>query len=383
MKLKPLALTVAVLAVLSAIVFVLNRPPAPAAQDPRAGQPVLAAAAVEKAAQVRITDQGKTVTLARQADGKWLVSSYYDLPADLSKLARLIDDLAGAKVQRLVARTPERLARLELKGTAIAFLDSASNPLWKLSLGKDAEAGGRFAKFDDETKGYLTNLATYLDAESRNWADSLLLDIKANDIASVELGFPKGDPVVATREKAEAAWTAQKAPAGQRLKDDRIVSLLSSLTSLRFQESADLADAGAEAARKNFRTIKLTTFDHKTFTIHLGRKPEEKIVKPAAEPKPNTVPKPAAAAEPAKPDEPKADTIPAGPVYAFIAASDPAAPVNALMKKRAFQTFEWAFTGLPEKADELFEPIPAPAKPSAEPPEGKAAGKQAPAPAKG
>jgi hypothetical protein len=46
--------------------------------------------------------------------------------------------------------------------------------------------------------------------------------------------------------------------------------------------------------------------------------------------------------------------------------------VNALMVKRAFQIAEYTFTGLPQKADELFEaapPAPAPATtaPAAEP----------------
>ena len=41
--------------------------------------------------------------------------------------------------------------------------------------------------------------------------------------------------------------------------------------------------------------------------------------------------------------------------------SDAAAPVNAAMAKRAYQISDYTFTGLPQKADELFEPAPAPA----------------------
>jgi hypothetical protein len=37
-----------------------------------------------------------------------------------------------------------------------------------------------------------------------------------------------------------------------------------------------------------------------------------------------------------------------------------AAPVNTLMAKRAFQMADYTFTGLPQKAEELFEPVPAP-----------------------
>ena len=69
-----------------------------------------------------------------------------------------------------------------------------------------------------------------------------------------------------------------------------------------------------------------------------------------------------------KPLAPEFETIPAGPVFAFVAHSDVSAPVNGLMTKRAFQIAEYTFTGLPQKSDELFEaapPPPAPATPAA------------------
>ena len=404
MKLQTLVLTIAVLAVVSALVFFAQRPRKPADLDPRTGQPVFDVKVLEKAARIRLIDQGKTVLLAKQPDGRWVVSSYYELPADFAKLGRFLDDLSSAKIQRLVTRTPERLARLEFKDTSVAFLDTADLAIWKLTLGKDAEGGGRFVRFNDEQKGYLGNLSTYLDSDAKNWADSLLISLKADDLSGVEIAFAGSDPVVATRAKKEDAWTGEKVPAGQRIKGDRITSLLGSFASLRFQDTSDLTDAKAEAARGNSRTVKFTTFDHKTITVQLGRKPEEKkpeagsqkpevggqlaAAKPAGEggkagtaswdsnpnPEPtlSTVasakvetlnPEPAAAPaapSPAKPEEPKAETIPAGPVYAFITDSDAAAPVNGLMKKRAYQVLDWTFTSLPQKPDELFEPLPPP-----------------------
>lgn len=405
MKLQTLVLTIAVLAVLSALAFFAQRPRKHPDLDPRTGQEVFDVKVLEKAARIRLTDQGKTVLLAKQPDGRWVVSSYYELPADFAKLGRFLDDLSSAKIQRLVTRTPERLARLEFKDTSIAFLDTADKAIWKLMLGKDAEGGGRFVRFDDEQRGYLANLSTYLDSDAKNWADSLLISVKPDELSGIEITFASGESVVATRAKKEAPWTAEKAPAGQRIKGDRITSLLTSFASLRFQDTSDLTDANAEAARKNSRTVKFTTFDHKTITVQLGRKPEEKkpeagSQKPGAasqdsnhNPEPNQStaasakvetlnPEPAAAPAtppPAKPEEPKVETIPAGPVYAFITDSDAAAPVNELMKKRAYQVLDWNFSGLPQKPDELFEPIPPPPvaekKAEAKPTESTAASK--------
>ncbi|MFM9079970.1 MAG: hypothetical protein ACKOTE_07520, partial [Opitutaceae bacterium] len=68
-----------------------------------------------------------------------------------------------------------------------------------------------------------------------------------------------------------------------------------------------------------------------------------------------------------KPLAPEFETIPAGPVFAFVSHSDASAPVNSHMAKRAFQIAEFAFTGLPQKADELFEAAPPPPAPSPAP----------------
>jgi hypothetical protein len=418
MKLKTLTLTVAALALLSVVAWFLQRPPTPPAADPRIGQPVLDARALDRTVRIRLTDQGKTVLLTKQPDGKWIDSSYYDLPVDFSKLSRFTDDLAGAKVQRLVSRNPDVLARLDFKDSAVALLDATGREVWRLTLGKNAESGGRFVKFADEPKGYLASLSAFLDADAKNWADSLLVDLKPDDVAALEVGFDEGEPVAATRAKKEDAWVAAKAPAGQRVAEAKVTALLSSLTSLRFQDTSDLNDPNVTAARQHSRTVKLSTFDHKTITIQLGRKPEER--KETGERKPEASgQKPEAGSQPAapktsgegsKPDvstqkpevsgqsstqnpelktqnpstaasnsepqvpnpepaaasaetpaaAPAAAPPPPGPVYAFIASSEAAAPVNALLKKRAFQVYDWNLTSLPQKADELFEPAPAP-----------------------
>ena len=83
----------------------------------------------------------------------------------------------------------------------------------------------------------------------------------------------------------------------------------------------------------------------------------------AATPSSPTAPTPA---PDAKLLTPEFETIPAGPVFVSIAHSDAAAPVNALMAKRAFQIADYTFTSLPQKSADLFEPAPPPA-PAAEP----------------
>src|SRR5580698_5075063 len=100
MKLKHLLVIVAVLALLSAAAYWLGRPPAAVSEDSRVGQPLVESSAVEKAAKLRLTDAGKSVVLTRQSDGTWRDASYFDLPADFSKLSSFVSDLTSAKLQR-------------------------------------------------------------------------------------------------------------------------------------------------------------------------------------------------------------------------------------------------------------------------------------------
>jgi len=373
MKLKTLIVSVLILAALSLVAYIARRPAPPPSADARVNQPLVERAAIEKAAKLRLSDAGKTVELVRQTDGSWRVASYYDLPADFGKLSGFVSSLTEAKLQRLVTSNAERIGRLEFKDTKIELLDGSDKAVFSVTLGKNAEVGGgRYVRFGDEQKAYLANLTAWLDAESKNWANSELINVKADDIARIEIPFAEGGPVTLTRAKKEDAWTSEQTPAGQRIKADKVSTVLSSVGAIRFSDTTAPDDASAAAAKANQRAFRLTTFDNKTISVALGRKPEEKKLKPpAADAKAG----PAAlgsVADLAKKDEKKDDakkaddkplapefeTIPAGPVFAFISSSEASAPVNAAMQKRAYQISDYVFTGLPQKADELFEPVP-------------------------
>jgi len=385
MKLKSIVRIIAILAALSAVAFFATRPtPAPVA-DTRIGQPLADRAIVEKATTLRLNDQGKTVTLVRQADATWKVASYHDFPADFSKLATFIGSLTDAKLERLVTSSPARIALLEFKDTKIELLDATDKELWTVTLGKNPDTGsGRYVRYGAEAKAFLASLSAYLDTDSKNWANTELLALKVDDVAKIEIPFVAANAseptsLTVSRATKDAPWTAEKTPDGQKLKADKISAVLSSLSSIRFSETNDLTDANAVAAKATERLFKIETFDKKILKIALGRKPEEKKLKPIAPPaegqsalsslgtaadmlKKDADGKPA---DPAKPIAPEFETIPAGPVFVNIASSDASSSVNALMQKRAFQISDYTFTSLPQKSDELFEPAPvaAPAKP--------------------
>lgn len=378
MKLKPLLLIVVLLAAVSALVFIVRRPAPPAAADSRLSQPLLSAATAEKISEIHLSDSGKTLTLKRDPAGIWRVPAYYDIAGDFQKIARFVSDLTETKLSRLVTTSPERIARLEFKDTQITLLDSSTKELEVINLGKTSETGGRFLRFGSETKAYLAALTVYLDLDAKNWAQTELLTLKPDDIAQIEIPFSSGPSVTFKRAKKEDPWITSATPAGQQLKPDALTPTLTTLTSLRFTETNDLADANVLAAQPHEHLYQLVTFDKKIVKITFCQKPEEKKIKPpVADAKSalavlgsasDLAQKSAAATplEPAKSLAPEFETIPAGPVFVTITHSDPAAPINALMAKRAFQVADNTFTTLAQKSADLFAttpPSPSAAKP--------------------
>ncbi|HEY3758077.1 MAG TPA: DUF4340 domain-containing protein [Opitutaceae bacterium] len=351
MKLKTLVAVVIVLAVLSGAAYWLNRPPAQPAPDPRVGKLLVDSATITGSTTIKLTDQGKTVQLSRQANGTWLDDSYFGLPADFSKLSSFTNDLSSAKIDRLVTQNPERIARLEFGSTSLALLDAKGVTLWSLNLGKSADQGGRFVRFGDESKAYLASLNAWIDNDAKSWADAQLLNLKSDDIAKIEIPLEDHSAVTVTRKTKDEAWKCADAPAGKQLNSDKLATILSSLTSVRFTDSSSPADPQAKSALAHERVFKLTTFAGKTYTVALGRKPEEKVLKTlAGNSKVDLTFKPGEGKDAAKTPTPEYETIPAGPVYVWVTPM----PSDAY-DKRTFQIDEYTFTSLPQKADDLFQ----------------------------
>jgi Domain of unknown function (DUF4340) len=357
MKLRTLALTVAVLAALSVVAFLANRPPSAPAADPRVGKPLLDADTAARAASLTVSDKGKTIEVRKGADGAWRVPSYFNLPADFEKVSRLVQDLHEAKVDRFVTSNPERLAHMDFADTAITLGDATGKPLWSATFGRESESGnGRFIRFGTEAASFFSTLHVWFDTDAKSWADTRLVTLKADEVSSVDVGFDGGTRVAATRPKKDAPWQGA-APAGKRLVPEKVASVLTTMTSLRFSDTTPPDDPGAAEAAKHARSIRLTTFDGKTLTITLGRKPEEKRRKAPA-PSPTPTPSPADKAE-AKPAAEEYETIPAGPVYCWVESSDAKAVANESMKLRSFQVDDFVYTGLPQSPDDLREPTKA------------------------
>ncbi|WP_221029842.1 DUF4340 domain-containing protein [Actomonas aquatica] len=364
MNLKTLSLAVIVLALLAGAAAFFNRPTPPPDADPRVDQALLDASTANGTTELSLTQNSNTVTLRHDAStDTWRVSSYHDLPANVTKLRTFVQSLTDAKIQRVVTRNPERAARLELD-TASIELTTTDGSTWSVDLGKNAERGGRYLRFDDapDAPAYLADFSGYLDTTAKNWADTKLTSLDRDDIATMTITFADEAPITLTRESATADWTAADLPGDQQVKVGAISSLLSAATNLRFTAvtAPDVPDAIEAGA--NSRTLTFTTFDGETLTLNLGRRPEKTVVKAPEPTNPaDLVTEATTATAPESADEVLenlTETLPAGPTYATVTGPATLAPLASYQSTLAFQIGDYTYTSLPATHEALLESNP-------------------------
>jgi hypothetical protein len=351
MKLKTLFILVIVLGLISLAAYYASKDTENQTPDSLVDHPVLNRSVLEKVSQVTIKDQGKSVSLKLKDNNIWIVSDYFNFPADMSKLSSFVNDLTSAKIQRLVTVNPSRIERLEFKGSEIQLLDASGKYLFKLELGKTDEKGGRFIRYENEPKAYLANLSVWLDTNAKGWALNKLFNDKPESISKIDLSFETGSTLTLLRQKQDSLWASPDNPK-QTVNVDKLNSLLTTLTELRFSETTETGNPLARDAKKHTETIKLTTFSGKSIVITLGRKPEIKTVKPV--PLPSNLSK--NVKDSSKSLEPEYNTTPAGPTYAWITTSDNSDSINSLSSLRDFQVDDYSYTSLPQKREDMFIP---------------------------
>ncbi len=349
MKVKSLALAVGALGVLTAVVWFLNRDTGGPAVDARLGQPLLDRATLAKTTEFFLRSGGTEVTLTGvdpAALKAGVVKEYHGMTADYAKFARAIEDLTKdeAKISRMIGSTPERLEKLGFAGDRIELRGKDGAALWTLHLGSSPEKGGRFVKFGDESKAYLSGFSGWLDGTPKNWADAVLIGAKSEDVVGIEVRLPAGGTLTATRVDGKGVWKCQDLAEGETLKDSEWTSLAGKLAGLRFMDTRDPETLEAIAARPTARSYVITLADGRTFTITTSQRQD-----PQPEP-------PAPAVEGATPPAPQPQ-----PADVFVVSSRAEDTVNALMTRRSFQVAEWTFTSLPTTREALINPAPAPA----------------------
>ncbi|MBL4576628.1 MAG: DUF4340 domain-containing protein [Opitutaceae bacterium] len=341
MKTKPLIIFVSILSLISAIIFFTQDRPF-SGKDPREGKKLVDPLILRETTSLVLHKGDRTVTLQMlDDDAHWIVSEYFDFPINFQNLTRLGSALDKAKIKQFTTSNPERLERLQFGKERIEIFTTEETPALTLHLGKTVSNRGRFVRFNDEERAYLSDLTLFVDIDSKSWAADSLTNLVSEQIAEFSIEIPEEKhPLLFTRSNTDAQWEiASQKNEGETPLEDDINNILKKMMQLRFVETTTLDHPDVIDAAQQPRTIRLKTFEGHSYTIRIGKTehPQVETVKDA-EGNIHPVEKP-------------------HPVYVWINSSDPADPINELMTRRAFIISTYLFIALPTSRDSLIKNI--------------------------
>jgi len=245
------------------------------------GEPLLGDLTADEVTQLTFTDaDGNGVTLARRGD-EWVLPEAGDYPALAANVTEVIDGLLAVSGDRLVTRTTDSHARLQVAEDEFVrrvelTTDEGTQTLY---VGSAPSAGATHLRLADENETYLTNQINSFDLGTRvsSWIDTLYFNVPRDDVTRIELANANGE-FVFTRELGEdgtsSEWTLADLGEGEELDTSTVSTLLTRVSDIRMVEPVGTESQPEYGLSQPLATVTLTTVNdegtEETHTLTFG-----------------------------------------------------------------------------------------------------------------
>ncbi len=267
------------------------------AADARSGEMVFAGLGerLGDAAMVKITGAGGPVTLERHSAGKttdWLVAEKGGYPADPQKIRQTLLGFAELKLVEPKTDKAKLYKRLDVEdpGTKdghsrlVEIDDAKGGKLGEIIVGKrrpdrlGTGADGLYIRKPGDAQSWLAQGSVDLPTDIKDWLDKNVAQIAAKRIRQVTLTHEDGSTLVLKRDKEDAKFTAEGAPADAKFKSDAALAepagVLDGVELNDVRKAADLP-----APEKGVARAEWVTFDGLTITGETFKKDDSNWVR--------------------------------------------------------------------------------------------------------
>jgi hypothetical protein len=208
----------------------------------------------------------RSVELARQ-DGRWRVSERAGYPADESKLRKLLQNIADAKVYEEKTSNPAGYKSLGVEdvsdsaATGVRLELSGQQTPVKLLVGKSGVGGeSHYVRRAGEAQSWLVDKNIDTSASPDAWLRKDILDVSPDRVQSAKVAI-KGQKAytAAKQSRADAAFSVADLPKGKKLSSPSAANGFS--TALSELTLADVQQASAFEGQAPAAHATVTTFD--------------------------------------------------------------------------------------------------------------------------
>ncbi|MHC5541286.1 DUF4340 domain-containing protein, partial [Singulisphaera rosea] len=199
-------------------------------------------------------------------DGKWVIPSHYDYPADakdrLAKTASGVMDLKKDTVRADLAQDQETMGvvdpadpkatTLQGRGKRVTLRDASEKILADFIIGKEVRkesekgadaAGQRYVRVPDQKRIYGVNLKVELSTKFADWIETNLLKVEGSKIRKIVFDNHKvdadrgeiipGEVLTIERKDSSSPWTLEGLPAEKELDTEKLQALTTALADLK------------------------------------------------------------------------------------------------------------------------------------------------------
>lgn len=205
------------------------------------------------------------VTVERGADGAWVLPGSDGYPADPAQVQKAILQVANLRVLEAKTAKPKLYSRLDVEQVkeenSRARLVRLSGPdgaaLAELVVGRNrydlpgTETEGAYIRKPDNPQTWLAVGEITVDTDLKTWLGATVIDVKENDVASLEVRHPGGEAIRISKDDPKAKnFTLHDIPDDKRLEFPTDPNNIASVVEDMEMQDARKADKVDFAANK-------------------------------------------------------------------------------------------------------------------------------------
>ena len=233
----------------------------------------------EQVTKIEIVATGETTTLSKQ-DGKWVVASTDNYPADSEGVAQLLTKVSELKNTQRVSTNPEKQSEFEVDSTGVEakLMDANDKLLVHLFVGKITPGFlSSYVRAAASNDVYVAqgSLQSVFNKGTRTWKDRTIFDF--NKGIATQLNISSSEETIELRLDENGIWQMLKpvAATANTTEVDNLLTTLSGLDTDDFAEANDdLAAYGLDVPQS---TISAVLNDGTTATLQIGKEEEGKL----------------------------------------------------------------------------------------------------------
>jgi len=177
----------------------------------------------------------ETIKLAKKKD-KWVVASADDYPAKEESITKALDDLTKLKIREPIATNPANHKALKVDDKQYDRKIVLKTALVTKSIIAGSGSGQSMnIRLEGKNDVYQAQGATVwsIPSSTRSYIDTKYIDIDKEKLTSVMIANPKGR---LTFTKEGDSWKLNELPAGAKLDDSKVKTLINKASSLTINE---------------------------------------------------------------------------------------------------------------------------------------------------